>query len=193
MFSAAFRQSGIIQADDMEEMFDFARLLSTQPLPKGKRVQVITDGGGFGVMAVDSIIRNGLELAGMKKKTLRELKKALPPYFIIKNPIDLTGNAESWHYEKAINAAMEDPNVDMIMAIVLFQVPALTPEVTSVIAEASKNSRKPIVVVASGGRYTEVLKKCLESSGVPCFSYPARAANAMGVMYNYAEYRKRRG
>ncbi len=193
IFSAAFRQAGIIQADDMEEMFDFARLLSTQPLPKGKRVQVITDGGGFGVMAVDGIIKNGLELARIEKKSVEGLKKKLPHYFVIKNPIDLTGNAESWHYAEAIDAAIKDPKVDMIIVIVLFQVPALTPEVTEVIIEASKRSSKPIAVVASGGRYTEVLKKSLEAGGAPCFSYPARAANAMGVLYNYTQYRRKHG
>lgn len=193
VFSAAFKQAGMIQADDMEEMFDFARILSTQPLPKGKRVQVITDGGGFGVMAVDGIIKNRLELARMGKKSVAELKKKLPPYFVIKNPIDLTGNAESWHYAAAIEAAMKDPNTDMVMVIVLFQVPALTPEVTEVIMEANKEGTKPLVVVASGGRYTEVLKKSLEAGGVPCFSYPGRAAKAMGVLYRYSEYRRKNG
>ena len=190
VYSAAFRQAGIIQAENEEETFDFARVLSTQPLPKGKRIQVITDGGGFGVMATDNIIKNGLEMAQMEKKTIESLRKTLPPYFIVKNPIDLTGNAECSHYAAAIDAAIADPNVDMLMVIALLQLPALTPDVTESILEAAGKSKKPMVVVSAGGRYTEVLKKSMESGGVPCFSYPSQAARAMSVLYRYAEHRR---
>jgi len=190
IYSAAFKQSGIIQAANMEELFDFARLLSTQPLPRGDRVQIITDGGGFGVMMVDSLVKNGLQLATMSPPRTRILKSYFPDYFVLGNPIDLTGDATSEHYATALEQTLRDPCIDMIALIVLFQVPSLTPEVTEVITEASRRSTKPIVVIAAGGRYTEVLKKSLEDSGVPCFSCPARAAKALKVLYDYSKYKR---
>ncbi len=192
VYGAVFKQSGIIQADDIEELFDFARLLSTQPLPKGKRVQIITDGGGFGVLTVDWIIKYGLELAKMSPTRVKTLKKSLPPFFVVKNPIDLTGSATKEHYALALQEALADPNVDMVALIALFQLPALTPDMVDVVLEVASKSQKPIIVIAAGGRYTEVLKKSLEKGGVPCFSYPERAVKSMQVLYSYAKYKNKK-
>lgn len=183
--SAAFRQAGIIEAKDLEQIFDFARVFSTQPRPKGNRVQVITDGGGFGVLAADSLVRNNLVLTKMRKDSINKLKKGLPPYVVLKNPIDLTGDADVERYRISIDAALDDPNVDMIVLIILFQIPTLTSEIVEIVSAANKRRKKPMVVIAAGGRYTEVLKKTLEDSGVPTFSYPGRSAEALRALYEY--------
>jgi len=185
IYSAAFKQAGVIQANDMEELFDFARIMSTQPKPKGKRVQVITNGGGMGVLLTDDIINNGLELAEISPKSRKGMKKRLPGYFVVKNPIDLTGNATSKEFGIALDAAIKDSNVDMVITVVLFQTPALDANVTEVIAERARACKKPFVVVSAGGRYTEVLKKKIEDAGIPSFSQPQRAARALSVLYNY--------
>ena len=183
--SAAFAQAGGIEASTLEELFDFARVLAHQPIPNGPRVQVITDGGGFGVLTTDWLIDNGLELADMTKSTNNKLKKALPPHVVIKNPLDLTGDATVERYQLAIDAAIDDPNVDMIAVIALFQIPTLTADITDVISAAADRSRKPLIVIAAGGRFTEVLKKTLEDSGVPTFSYPENAASALRALYDF--------
>ncbi len=185
-YRAAFKQSGVIEADDIEQVFDYARILAKQPLPKGKRTQIITDGGGFGVLATDFVIKNGLEMAKMKKENLDKMKKIFPKHIVVGNPIDLTGDATPEMYKIAIDAAIKDDNVDMIIVIALFQTPQLTPEVTEVIIEASRNKKKPMVVISAGGEFTEVLKKTLEDNGVPCFSYPDRAVLALKALYKYA-------
>jgi len=185
VYSAAFRQAGIIQATDMEELFDYARTLSTLPNPKGHRVQIITDGGGFGVLLTDNIIKDGLSLAVMTEEKIEEMRKKMPSYVVLKNPIDLTGDADSERYQYAITAAIEDPNVDMIGLIVLLQVPRLGGEIVDTIINAFKMSQKPIFVVSAGGDYTEVLKKTLEDIGIPTFSYPQSAAKAMKVLYEF--------
>jgi acetyl coenzyme A synthetase (ADP forming)-like protein len=190
VYSAAFRQAGIIEAKGLEEIFDYARVLSTQPPPESNRVQIITDGGGFGVLTADWLIKYGLRLAEMEKKTLDRLKKMFPPYVVLKNPMDLTGDADTARYREAINAAISDPNVDIIVPIILFQVPALTPDVVDVVADAAKNRKKPIVVISGGGRYTEVLKKSLEDFGVPTFSYPHSAAKAIRALCDYGQLRR---
>lgn len=184
---AAFRQAGGIQAQSLEELFDFARVLANQPRPKGKRVQVITDGGGFGVLTTDWIVGNKLELASMDKKSVAELRKRFPPYVVIKNPLDLTGDATVERYRLAMDAAIRDPNVDMIAVIALFQIPTLTADITDVISAAAGRSTKPLIVIASGGRFTEVLKKTLEDSGVPTFSYPESAVKALWALHEFGK------
>jgi acetyl coenzyme A synthetase (ADP forming)-like protein len=187
VYSAAFKQAGIIEAEDLEQIFDFARVLSTQPIPKGNRVQVITDGGGFGVLATDWIAKNRLKLAEMAESNLDALRKLTPDHAVVSNPIDLTGDATTEMYSKSINIALRDNNVDMIVVVALFQPPLLTADVTDVISDAGRKKKKPIVVVSAGGRYTEVLKKSLEDSDVPCFSYPERAVRALRALYDYGK------
>jgi acyl-CoA synthetase (NDP forming) len=168
-------------------------VLSTQPPPKGNRVQIITDGGGYGVMATDWLIKNGLAMAKMSPKTIKILKKAYPPHVVVKNPIDLTGDADTERYRIAIEAAMDDPNVDMVAVIILFQIPTLTPDIVDVVSAISDRKQKPLIVLAAGGRYTEVLKKSLEDFGVPCFSYPEGAAEALRALYEYGRHAKAKG
>lgn len=186
VYSAAFKQAGIIEAKDLEQIFDFARVLSTQPTPKGNRVQIITDGGGFGVLTADWIMKNNLKLAKMQKTNIETLQKLTPDHAVISNPIDLTGDATTEQYEKCINVALRDKNVDMIVVVALFQPPLLTADVTDVISDAGRKKMKPIVIVSAGGRYTEVLKKSLEDSDVPCFSYPERAVSSLKALYDYS-------
>jgi len=185
IYETAFRQAGMVQADDIEHVFDYARVLSTQPRPKGKRVQIITDGGGFGILSTDWLIKHGLQLAKMNKKTVSALMKQFSSYTIVKNPIDLTGAANTEGYRLALNASMADPNVDMVLVISLFQVPLLTPDVVEVIIEANKKKKKPLIVISAGGRYSEVLKKSLENAGIPTFSSPNRASGALRALYDF--------
>lgn len=190
IYHAVFKQTGIIQADCIEEMFDFARVFSTQPLPKGKKVQVITDGGGFGVMAVDWLTKNGLELAEMQPSRIKKLKKAFPPHVIIKNPIDLTGDARAEWYKTALEEALKDPRVDIVVLILLFQLPSLSPGVVDLVTEAARDSKKPVIAVSAGGKYTEILKKNLEDENIPCFTYTEGAAKALKKLVDYAEFKK---
>ena len=186
MASAAFRQSGAIEAETLEQLFDYARVLATQPKPKGKKVLVITDGGGFGVLTTDWLVRSGLELAKMSASTLRSMKRLYPEYVVLKNPIDLTGDADVERYRIALENATKDPNVDMIAVITLFQIPTLTAEIVDVVASYAEKKTKPIIVIAAGGRFTEVLKKVLEDNGVPTFSYPEKAAQALAALYRFS-------
>ena len=150
-------------------------------------MQIITDGGGFGVLFADQIIKNGLRLARMSRDSTEKLRKFMPPYVIIKNPIDLTGDADTERYSGALNAAIEDPNVDMIGLVVLLQVPKLGGEIVDTIINTFRSSKKPIFVVSAGGEYTEVLKKTMEDEGIPTFSCPESAARAMKILYDFGK------
>jgi acetyl coenzyme A synthetase (ADP forming)-like protein len=187
VYKAVFKQTGVIEAGDLEQIFDFARILSSQPLPRGNKIQIITDGGGFGVLTADWIVRNGLKVAKMSEQNLERIKKIIPPHAGLEGMIDLTGDATTEMYRVSIESALDDKNVDMIALITLFQVPLLTTDVVEVIIEGIEKRKKPIVVIAAGGSFTEVLKKSLEGHGVPCFSYPERAVEAMKALYEYAK------
>ncbi|MBU0662498.1 CoA-binding protein, partial [Candidatus Micrarchaeota archaeon] len=104
VYSAVFTQANIVHAKTMEEVFDFARVFSTEPAPRGKRVQIITDGGGYGVLGTDALLDNGMKMAKISAKTRKFIEKNSPDYAVIRNPIDLTGDADNKRYEMAISA-----------------------------------------------------------------------------------------
>lgn len=185
IYKAAFRQSGIIWADSLEDLFDYARVLEKCIKPKGKRVQVITNGGGYGILSADALELNSLELALMLDKTKNGLKRVFPPLVIVGNPIDLIGDADTKRYDISINACLNDMNIDILFVVVLYQTPLVTSDVVDVIKEAYDSRKKPIFIVSTGGDFTEVHKKNLEEHGVPCFTFPDRAARSIKVLCDY--------
>ena len=191
VYEAAFKQAGILVAETTEELFNYARVLEKCKLPKGKKVQIITDGGGFGVLATDAVIKNGLELAEMEWENRQLVKRVVPHYAIVKNPIDLTGDADAERYHAALTASIRDPNVDMILTILLYQVPTLDPEIVEIMTNLEMQTDKPIVTVSAGGLFTEVHMDFLEDHGVPSFDSPTDGVKALAALARYADIKKR--
>lgn len=190
VYDAAFKQCGMIQVENVKDMFYFADALSTQPIPKGARVQIITNGGGYGVLSTDALIKEGLTSAEMTEKTKKKLKELMPNYAIISNPLDLTGDANMKRYEIALDAVGQDPNVDAVLCVTLFQTVSLEPEVVRVVRAFANKHLKPIVVCSGGGEYAQKLMKEMEEGAVPVFDSPDVAAKALKCLANYAEIRK---
>jgi len=188
IYSAVFKQTGIIEANSWQELFDFAKSFS-QPLPRGKKVAIITDGGGFGVLATDECERQGLQLLEPSYNLKRKLRKKMPSYVILHNPIDLTGDATAERYAVAIEECLKE--YDAIIAITLFQVPTLEEEVVNAITNLSKKHKKPILCCAAGGRFTKRLVSVLETSGIPVYSTPEQAVKALAAMTKYSEWLKK--
>ncbi|MHC1604797.1 MAG: acetate--CoA ligase family protein, partial [Candidatus Methanofastidiosia archaeon] len=188
IYDAAFKQAGLIRTYSSEELFDIAKAFSYQELPKGNKVAIITDGGGAGVMATDACEDWGIELAEFDNKTKTKMKEKFPPYCSVKNPIDLTGDADADRFEVALNAVLEDENVDAILLIVLFQVPTLDESIVKRITEINKKSKKPIIVVSSGGEFTKRKIKELEEEDLPCYQTPERGVRALAAMYQYYQH-----
>lgn len=186
---AAFKQARMIEAESFEQLFNYARVLSNEPLTKGKKVQIITDGGGYAVLAADAIIENGLELALMEKKNLDKLKKIVPEHAELKSVIDLTGDATTEMYKNATQLALKDKNVDMILLIVLFPPPLLEQKVVYEIIKLHNKQIKPIIVVSASGHYTESQKKIMEEKFVPTFTFPKSAAESLKALYDYSLFR----
>ncbi len=188
VWEAMFNQAGVIQADDIRHMFNYARLLAEQPLPRGNRVGIITNGGGFGVIASDTLERHGLVLADLEKKTINRIRKHVPEYAVIKNPVDLVGDADANRYEVALDALMEDKNVDIILVLILFQTAGVQSEIIDIIASKSDKRKKPVIAFSAGGDFTQVHMRMLEKVGVPVFDSLEEASDAIEKMHMYSKY-----
>jgi len=190
VFYGVCEQANVISAKSLEEMFDFARMFDRYIIPKGNRIQVVTNGGGYGVLAVDAIHNHGLKLADMRKKSVKDLKKEFADYVVVKNPIDLTGDASTEGFEIAIKKCLSDSNIDIVIAITLLQTPMITPKIVDVLTKLNNTRKKPIIVVTTGSRFVETIKQSLEENKVPCFTFPENAVNAIKQLVLYAKRRR---
>jgi acetyl coenzyme A synthetase (ADP forming)-like protein len=186
-YLALFKQFGLIIAERYEELFDFAKIFSTQPKTKGKRVGIVTNGGGAGVVATDAIYSNSLELAQLSEETVSVLKQKLPNYVNVRNPLDIAGDADAKRFEVAIEAMLNEKNVDMLMLILLFQTPGADSSIISSLAKY-KDSEKPIIVTTMGGAFTRLHKSIIEANGIPVYMSPNSAARALKALYDYSHH-----
>jgi acyl-CoA synthetase (NDP forming) len=186
-YKAAFRQANIIEAETLEQLFDFAKIFD-QPLPCGKRVGIITNGGGMGVLATDSIEEQSLSLSALSDESCKLLRASLPTYANVRNPLDIIGDADSHRYEVALNAFLKDENIDVILLVILFQTAAIDSSVVNIAIRASDLKKKPIIAVCTGGEYTEMHKRILESYGVPAYASPSSAMRAISKFIKYSEH-----
>ena len=185
VFEAVVKQTGLIRADSMRQVFDYARVLSSEPTPKGNRTQIITNGGGYGVLTADALENSSLTLAEMSAESRKPIIAASPSYAVIKNPMDLTGDADNNRFMVAVENAMKDENVDSIILILLFQVPTLDSDIIEGLSGLLTKRKKPIVVVSAGGEYAKMHMKLLEKEGIQTFEEPIDAANAMHALTHY--------
>ncbi len=187
VYLGAFRQAGITVAETISDMMDCLRIFEkVRAKPRGRRVQIITNGGGYGIIAADACHKKGLQLAEMSERERSWLRAYVPPIAILKNPIDLLGDATNDEYDKAIEAAMRDPNIDIVFVIVLMQTPRVDePAILREIVAHNQTGRKPIVVVTTGSVVGEELIKHLEQQGVPAYRFPESAAGAIRAFVDF--------
>ena len=186
VYRAAFKQAHIIEAEDLDELFDFSKMMDYKQCA-GNRIGIITNGGGTGVLAVDAVEENGLRLAKFSEGTARELRKILPDYANATNPLDLVGDADASRYQKALDIVMKDPNVDILVVVVLFQTAGIDSRVVNVIVKARETGKKPIAVISTGGEYTEFHRRILDSYGVPTYGSPSDALRSVAKFVEYCK------
>ena len=175
---AALRQFDITIAQNFEELFDMTKALAMQPSAEGNSVAMVTNGAGPCVMAIDECVERKIDLATYSEDTYKNLKKTLPPYCIVSNPVDLTGSATSNEYKVSMERLLKDPNVDLLMPFFVFQDTPLDENIVNVVPEMQKY-RKPIICCASGGHYTRKQSRTLEEKGTPVYPTPERAVAAV--------------
>lgn len=181
VYDALCAQSGVQRVDTIAELFDYAALYTTQPLPSGPRVAVITNAGGPGVMATDAAIRLGLQLPELSEVTKNKLRAALPATAALRNPIDVIGDAHSDRYEAAIRAALEDDNIDMGVIILTPQSMTEIEETAAIIPEAVRGINKPIVCSFMGVHDVAPGVAVLRKAGLPNYPFPEDGVRALSA------------
>ncbi|MEN8140213.1 MAG: acetate--CoA ligase family protein [Thermodesulfobacteriota bacterium] len=189
-YGAAFRQSGVIRADTFESLFDFGAALALQPLPRGRRVLIITNAGGPGTMAADAVEKAGLTVAELAGNVASSLRAQLPRGASVGNPVDVLGDAPPQRYAAALTAGQDDAGVDAIIVILTPQAMTRPLETARAIAGAL-NGAKPVLVSFMGGAEVMPGREELAAASLPDYEAPERAVAALKAMYEYSLWRHR--
>jgi len=186
VFDAAFKRAGIIRVDTIEELFNIAQSLAMQPKPAGNRLAIVTNAGGPGVIATDTLIAKGGKLAELSQETIGELNKHLSPNWSKGNPVDVLGDAGPEQYAKALELCAKDKNVDGILVILTPQSMTNPTEVARKVAIVSKTSRKTVFASWMGADDIEEGQRLLETNNIPVYQAPENAVNSFMLMYDYS-------
>jgi len=181
-FDAAFAKAGIFRADTAEQMFDWARALENCPLPNGKRMAILTNAGGPGVIAADALETNGLVLSQLTESTLKNLSANLPPSASVHNPVDMLASASPETYASCLKSLLQDENVDGVLVILPPPPMFKTEEVAETLIAAIGHSDKPVVIALMGSTLVETAEQRFRSAKVQTYAFPERAASALGVL-----------
>lgn len=188
-----FKKAGVMSFTDEGELIRVAASFSTQPIPKGNRIGIITNTGGPAVISTDVMVAGGLEFPPLSKKTKDVLTRSLLPAASVRNPVDLLATATGEHFRAALDAMMEDDNFDCIL--VHFVTPFFVDnvDIAREIAEVSSKQMKPIIcnLMTDRTRMGDVVR-ILKEGGVPCFNLPSNAGRAMNAMVDYHRIRSRK-
>jgi len=187
VYDAAFKRAGVIRIKGIEDLFNTAEVLHSKNLPKGLDLAVITNAGGAGVIATDSILESGGKIAQLSEDSLKTLDLNLPKYWSKSNPIDVLGDADTGRYVMAVNICINDPNVHGIIIIYTPQGAANPEELAKAIADISKKSYKPIITVLMGGMKVEGAKKITLENNIPTYETPEEAIKTYMYMYRYGK------
>jgi len=187
-YDTAFRQAGIIRARTMEELFDYATAFATQPVPAGRRVAIVTNSGGPGIIATDQVEAQGLVMARFQKETLDGLREFLSPAANIYNPVDVLGDATADMYRRAFRLVMADPGVDAVVCL-LTRPAGIDPAdvARGIVEERRAFPQKPVVAAFLGGDNVADGNEVLRSGRVPTYEFPERAVAALAGLAAYAE------
>ncbi len=186
VLEAAFRRSGVLRVHNIADLFYMAEVLGRQPRPKGPRLTILTNAGGPGVLATDSLVANGGELADLSPENLNRLNEFLPAHWSHNNPIDILGDADADRYARSIEIASQDPNSDGLLVILAPQAMTDAAQIAERLKPYAKGSGKPVLASWMGGSSVAAGEATLNSAGIPTFAYPDTAARAFTYMWRYA-------
>jgi acetyltransferase len=187
-FNAAFRRAGVIRAETTEELFDWARALAWCPLPGGRSMAVLTNAGGPGVTAVDSLEAHGLKLAGLSEETRASLAALLPPAASLANPVDMLAGASPQQYAACLRVLLDGSEVDGVMVILPPPPMHTAGGIAKAIIPVIFTSHKPVVVALMGERLIQEAVEHFRAAHVPEYRFPERAAAALAILAQRAEY-----
>ncbi len=187
---ALFEQTGILRVDSVASLFDVALALSTQPLPKGDRVAILTDAGGPAIMATDAVVSSGMRMAELSAETKAALRSVLNDEASVENPVDMLGNCTEENYREALPLLLRDPGVDAVVTLYVPPVIHDPLKVARAIFEGANGSEKPVLCCFMAR--DEVLDGVKDiAHRIPVYDFPEPAVNALALMLEYSRYRQR--
>jgi len=194
IYEGAFKQAGIVRAQNVEELLDFARALSMQPPGTTASVAVVTNAGGPGIIATDTLVESGLEVPRFSDRIMLKFselkaKKILLSVISGSNPIDLTAEATSEMFALTLSTLLNEPDIGGIVLIALHHAPTILDNAVEMIKKAVPEYKKPVTVCDMGEtEMAEAMRTMFEKRGIPSYSMPERAARALWALVYYGRY-----
>ena len=188
-FDAAVRQAGAVRVTRIEELFDLARGLASQPLPSGRRLIVVTNGGGLGIVSTDAARRAGLAVDELPDAVRERLAAVLPSTASLANPVDLVGDADAARYSRALHALGPESG-DALLVVLTAQATTDSAGVARAIVGATRGWSIPVVAAFVGGARLVAGVRALEEAGIPCYPFPEPAVESLAGMVQVADRRR---
>ncbi len=185
VYDAIFNQCGVLRGETLEELFDYVKAFSSQPLPQGENVAIITNSGGPGILATDSCIRHGLNIAPFSKNTINALKTILPPQASLNNPVDLIAEAQHELYEATLREILKDKNVHSSIIILTATSFTDVDKIADSIVRTAKKFKKPVLCSFLGVYDVSSGIEILEENGIPSYRFPESAARVLSEMTKF--------
>jgi len=191
VYDAIFKQSGVIRGNTLEELFDYVKAFSTQPFPSGNNTAIITNSGGPGILATDTLINNGLNVKPFSENVKKQLRKHLPSSVSLNNPLDLIAEAQEKQYKASLDEILGDD--DIHSAIVILTPTAFThvEEIAHAIVTSAKKHEKPVLCCFLGVYDVSRGIDILEDNNIPTYRFPESAARVLAEMTHFSWWLKR--
>lgn len=185
---ALLGQAGVLRTDTMDELFDLAMLLANQPVPKGRRVAILTNAGGPGIMATDACASRGLEVVRLSDATQAALAAFLPEEASVKNPVDMIASATAASYERALGVLLRSGEVDAVLVVFVTPIVTAAEDVAMAVLSAQGDTDETVVTCFMGKRGVQEAVTSLRARKVPSYAFPESAAAALALAARRGEW-----
>jgi acetyltransferase len=187
ILDAAFRRVGVLRVDSIQDMFGMAEVLAKQPRPRGRKLTIVTNAGGPGVLATDALIGGGGQLTEIAGPSKEAFDAVLPSVWSHNNPVDIIGDAPPERYAAALEVAGKDASADGMLVILTPQAMTDPTRTAELLAPLAHSTGKPVLASWMGGTDVEAGANLLREAGIPTFAYPDTAASMFNYLWRYNE------
>ena len=190
-FDAAFKQTGVLRAHTIEDLFNFALAFADNPIPRGPRLCIVTNAGGPGIIAADACEHSAAKMAELSSNTVAALRKSLPPTAGFYNPVDVIGDAKADRYASAMTTVLDDPGVDGCLVILTPQAMTEVEDTAKAVLDLKERKTKPVLTCFMGGNSIKKGVALMQAGGLPTYPYPEDGIRAFDALVRYREARER--
>ena len=190
-YEAGLEQAGTLRVESVQELFDYAQILSGQPLPDGEEIAIVTNAGGPGVMTTDAVGDSDLSLAEFTDETFETLQETMPEAANIYNPVDIIGDAPAERFESALETVLADDNVSMAVVVACPTAVLSFEELAEVVVQQQQQSGLPVATTLMGGKSVGAGQEILAEAGIPQYFDPARAVGSLDALTEYRNISER--